>query len=287
MLPAGAVDAFLARLDEQTRARLGASAVDALERAWNDARAAWPEVALDAERFCAFLAPRVRGVELASLHVGDLYLTCGCVDEVPAALHAFEGLLSDVAIRLRGVARSDELLEDAKQVTREVLLQRGERPPAIADYAGRGDLRGWLRITFGRELVRLLRHDRGTRRLATAEMALVADPEDDPETAYLRRHYQDEFKEAFANAIARLDGDERRILRYSICERLTIDEIARLERVHRATAARQVTRARARLVDDTRGILRTRLRVDGSQLHSILRLIDSQLEVSVQRLLAD
>jgi RNA polymerase sigma-70 factor (ECF subfamily) len=287
MLPATAVAAFLARLDDESRARLAPDAAAALDHAWQQARAAWPAIALDPDRFCAYLAARVGDATLAALRAPDLYLACACVAEVPAAVQAFDALLAEVAKRLRSVARSPQMLEDAKQIAREVLLQRGDRPPALADYAGRGDLRGWLRITLGRELVRLMRVDQGIRRLDTAELARVADEDDDPETAYLRAHYREEFKSAFAAAIEVLEVGERRVLRYAVIERLSIDDIARLERVHRATAARQVTRARARLVEETRRLLRARLRVDGSQLHSILRLIDSQVEVSVQRLLGD
>jgi RNA polymerase sigma-70 factor (ECF subfamily) len=285
MLPDSAVDAFLARLDEETRSRLGPRAATELERVWAEARAAWPAVPLDAERFCGFLAPRVAGADLSSLRAADLYLACACAADVPEAMQAFESILTEVGVMLRNIARSDDVLEEAKQITRQVLLQRGERPPPIADYTGRGDLRGWLRVALGRELVRLLRRGQDARRLATGELARIVDENDDPETAYLKRHYQDEFKDAFAGAVERLDGTDRRLLRFAVIERLSIDDIARLERVHRSTAARQVLRARERLVEETRRLLRARLRVDAEQLHSILRLIESQVDVSVQRLL--
>jgi RNA polymerase sigma-70 factor (ECF subfamily) len=177
------------------------------------------------------------------------------------------------------------MLAEAKQVVRQVLVPRGDRPPALAEFSGSGELGGWLRIALGRELVRQRR--KGVDRLDTGEAALMADRDDDPETAYLKAHYQREFKQAFAAALTELGDRERRALRYSIVERLSIDEIARLDGVHRATAARDVARARALLAEKTRGLLQTRLRVEPSQLDSILRLVTSQLDVSVRRLLAE
>ena len=60
-----------------------------------------------------------------------------------------------------------------------------------------------------------------------------------------------------------------------------------LLRLHRATAARRLAAARAALVKGTRTAMRARLRVDGAELESILRLIESQVHVSVERLLRD
>jgi RNA polymerase sigma-70 factor (ECF subfamily) len=286
MLSAGAMAAFLGRLDAAAKARLSPRAADDLEQALKSARAAWPTLHVADERFCAFLAEHAAEVErLDSLRAPDLYLACACVDGDAAALQAFDGVLGEVAAKLRSVARSDDTLEEAKQVTRQLLLPRGDRPPALADYAGRGDLRGWLRVALGRELVRLLRRGDKSPRLSTGEIAHAADDADDPETAYLKTHYQREFKEAFTQALAQLEANDRRLLRYSVIERLSIDEIARLDRIHRATAARQVARARERLVVETRRVLRERLQVDASRLQSIFGLIESQVDVSVQRLL--
>jgi RNA polymerase sigma-70 factor (ECF subfamily) len=103
--------------------------------------------------------------------------------------------------------------------------------------------------------------------------------------AYLKKQYEREFKDAFAQAMRELDEDEQRALRYAVVEGMSIDDIARLERVHRATAARSVARARARLAELTRAILQERLAVDTQQLDSILRLVPSQVDVSVRRLL--
>jgi RNA polymerase sigma-70 factor (ECF subfamily) len=273
-----------------TRARardtMRGMSVSEAERVWKTARKAWPGVEVPLERFASFFDERAARGGAGELHGDDLYLACACLAGDRAALRAFDALLEEVARKLRRVAPNDEALADAKQAARRLVMARGDRPAALSDYNGRGALGGWLRIVLGRELLTLRRQAARELRADTGELAAVVDREDDPETAYLKTHYRREFKEAFAAAMARLDDDERRALRYAIVERLGIDDVARLEGVHRATAARQVARARARLSEETRGVLRDKLKLDAAQLDSVLRLIDSQVDVSVRRLLA-
>ncbi len=258
-----------------------------LTSAWDDARRVWPGIDVPLARYTEFLRERVvRAGGLAALHARDLYLACACLDEDASALRAFDALLDEVGRKLRFRAGSDEQLDDAKQLVRHVLVARGERSAPLADYSGRGELGGWLRIALGRELLRVQARAATQPRADSGELGELIDADDDPESAYLKAHYEREFKEAFAAAMAALDDDERRLLRYGIVERLSIDEIGRLDGVHRATAARQLARARARLTEETRRVLRTRLRIDAGELDSVLRLIDSQVNVSVLRLLA-
>jgi RNA polymerase sigma-70 factor (ECF subfamily) len=253
---------------------------------WQAARRAWPSLQVSRARFTGFLSGRGRD---GALHRDDLYLACGCLDGDAAALAAFHRLLDEVASKLRRLAASDDAFEEAKQRARQVVVARVDRPPPLADYSGHGALGGWLRIALTRELATLARQNTAARAARAAradELDALAAADDDPETAYFKLHYREEFRLSFAVAISRLDGAERRALRYSILERLGIDDIARLEGVHRATAARLVARARGRLVDQTRRALRERLDVGSSELQSILNLIEREIDVSVQRLLA-
>ena len=64
-------------------------------------------------------------------------------------------------------------------------------------------------------------------------------------------------------------------------DELSIDKLGALYRVHRATAARWVASARRALVDATRDQMITRLGVDSVELDSIIRLVRSQLEISI------
>jgi RNA polymerase sigma-70 factor (ECF subfamily) len=67
----------------------------------------------------------------------------------------------------------------------------------------------------------------------------------------------------------------------------SIDRIAAVHSVHRATAARWLERIRERLASGTRRLLQERLRVSRDELASLVRLIDSQLDLSLSTLLSD
>ncbi len=55
--------------------------------------------------------------------------------------------------------------------------------------------------------------------------------------------------------------------------------------MHRATAARWLQAARAAVLDGTQGELIRRLRLSRTELANVMRLIESQLDVSLPRLL--
>jgi RNA polymerase sigma-70 factor (ECF subfamily) len=57
--------------------------------------------------------------------------------------------------------------------------------------------------------------------------------------------------------------------------------------VHRATAARWLTRARAALVSATHNRLATRLKLPVEQIEDVIRLVQSKLDASVIRYLRD
>ncbi len=86
-------------------------------------------------------------------------------------------------------------------------------------------------------------------------------------------------------ALATLSVRDRNLLRQYLVDRLTIDQLGRLYRVHRVTASRWVNRAREAFVAATLLALRRRLRVTRSELDSVLRLLRSQVDVSLRHLL--
>ena len=146
-------------------------------------------------------------------------------------------------------------------------------------------MRIWLKVMLTRDLLRRLRGERREVALDTGELAhRVASR--DPEADYLCEVYRDEFRRAFAAAARELRPRERRLLRYRFVQGLGIDDVAALLSIHRATAARQLGRTRDRLIERVRALLCERLSLTESALHSVLRLIQSQADVSLPRLLA-
>jgi RNA polymerase sigma-70 factor (ECF subfamily) len=110
------------------------------------------------------------------------------------------------------------------------------------------------------------------------ELAELIGSEDDPEVAYLKRLYREEFKRAFHAAVDALDARDRLLLRQHALDGLSIDQLATLNGVHRATVARWVAAAREALLAATQQQMVRRLRLSRSELASVMRLIRSQLD---------
>lgn len=268
----------------------------ALTRAVARGAAAWPALEVAPAAFRSYLEARLPGegdavAALEAMAIEDLYLACACVHGEGRAIAAFTERFVRVSIAAaarsrRGGPAADDM---AQLVLEKLLAPRGELPPRLAEFNGQGGLRAWVRVTVVRAGIDLERTqarrivaDTGEPASNLEELATTTDPELD----YLKRHYRDEFRQAFAVALANLDARSRNALRHHLVDRLSIDQIAALYRVHRATAARWISRSREALLAGTREHLRQRLKLSEGEYASIMRLIDSMLEVSVQRLLS-
>jgi len=254
-------------------------------------RAAWADVNVAAERFAAHLArhvPADGGAEaLAALRGADLYLACACADGDTDAIAAFEArYFNEVDIASARMRASYELAAEVKQWLRRLLFVRDEdRPPAVADYGGRGDLRGWVRVTAVRELQRLLGQQRREVSVDDEGFLEALMPAHDPEMSFVRERYRRELAEAVLAATQAAPARDRALLRYSTFDGLSIDEIGALYGVHRATAARWLASAREGILMRTRAELARRLGVETPEVDSIIRLVRSRLEVSLERVL--
>jgi RNA polymerase sigma-70 factor (ECF subfamily) len=254
------------------------------------ARAAWPAIDLAAERFVRYLTDRIpQGAEievaLRGIHTSDLYLACACVEGNAEALAAFERhCLAVIDRALPRLGLDADAVHEVKQRLRHALLVADSGPPRIAAFAGRGDLRSWVRVTAMRQALAIERH---RRRLVADEdrlVELVASGES-PELEYFKRMYRREVELALREAIQALSDRERALIKLHVLDRVTVQQIGRLYRVHRATAGRWLEDARARLLQATRAHLLARLNVQPAELDSILRLVSSRLEISLGPLL--
>jgi RNA polymerase sigma-70 factor (ECF subfamily) len=274
-----------------------------LREAWERAARSWPGVHVEPLVFVRHLAQRVgdsgaSSATLAQLAVEDLYLCRAALDGDARALLAFDQLLAASHGALRRIGGDASFVDEVTQQSRAKLLVAGfdgtRAEPRLATYGGRGDLRGFLRVLLVREA---LDHKRGWQRArahadqAAAEPAAslgtnVVGADQDPEVLHLRRRYGPAFELAFADAVQALDASQRTLLRYHYLDRLNIDQIGALEGVHRVSAARRLTRVRDALVAETRRLLAERLELSPTELRSVLRLLESDVDVSVKRLLA-
>lgn len=255
------------------------------------ARTAWPDVRIDPAQVVGFIAERLAGADLAaaiaSAPAADLVLAAACTEQEPTAHAAFDAVLAEVDAAGASTRSPRDLVDDVKQLLRvQLLVPKDGKPPGITGYRGKGPLRGWVRITATRELIR---HQRKRARESPSDRPLdeaIGDASD-PLLAQLKGEYRTEFASALREAIAELGPEDRTLLRQQIVDQLSIDEIGAAFGVHRATAARWLQRARGALVTATRGRLAARLKLSVDEVDSVIRLVQSQLDASVIRYLRD
>ena len=108
----------------------------------------------------------------------------------------------------------------------------------------------------------------------------------DLQLGYLRETYRPDVDAAIRAALESLSVDERALLRYSVVDGWSIDRIAELYGVHRSTAARKVASARDELGTAIRKELAARLAIPPAEVDSVVRLVQSRVDVSLSRLLS-
>ena len=254
-------------------------AATALKRA----HLAWPDLAIDPGDFAAHLARHCPDDgDLDALAIEDLYLALACARRDEAALRILhERLLPAVDRALSRLSLAPGEIDDV----RDAIVQRlvVDEPPKIAAYAGRGSLSQWLAAVAAREA--MTRQRTAARRRGLLDAAAEELAPEDPELHFLKSHYRVHFRHAFADAVAALAPPDRTVLRHRFVDGLTLDQLAAALGVHRATAARSLARIRTELLESTRVGLRERLGVEAAEVDSVVRLIASNFEVSVKRLL--
>jgi RNA polymerase sigma-70 factor (ECF subfamily) len=260
-----------------------------------EGRAAWPQLAVDAKIVVEFVAHRATAelaeTALDGLRPADLYLACACAMQMPGAIAAFDrDYIREVDVALSRMRIGPPRLADIRQLVRQRLFVGGgtagqpTSPGKIAEYGGRGDLRRWVRSVAVRTCLNELR--KGKREVLVDDDQLIAQhaiAADDPEVEYMKRTYASEFKAAFGDALGQLGAREQTLLRYHHVDGLNIDEIGAIYRIHRVTAFRWLEKAKEHLVRATLDTLRGRLKLGASELDSVLRMIRSQIHLSLVR----
>jgi RNA polymerase sigma-70 factor (ECF subfamily) len=263
-----------------------------------EGRAAWPALTVDGKALAVFVArqlePDVDADDaLDGLRAADLFLACACACGDADAIGAFDrAYMREVDIALARMRIGPPRSSDVKQLVRQrlfvatapVVVAGVSFHGKIAEYAGRGDLRRWVRSVAVRTCLNELR--KGKHEVLTDDDQLIAQHTvggDDPEMAYMKKTYAGEFKLAFAESLVARGPRDQTLLRYHHVDGLNIDEIGAIYRVHRVTAFRWLEKAKEQLVARTLELLRTKLKITSRELDSVLRMIRSQIHLSLVR----
>lgn len=259
----------------------GVNLDEVLKALMAEARSAWPwEGEFDEGQFVAHLARHVaKPSDLKKLRAKDLGLTFGCLLGRSWAITTFVSEVLPQAVAAARVVQKDGTVDDVRQQLLMRLLVGTETQEAgLVQYAGMAPLESWVRAAAVRTA-----QNWTTRQEKPAGRSPHAMLPSDPELEILKRQYHRPFKQAFERAMKSLSAEELLLVRLHAVEHLSIDKLAALLQVHRATAARRVARAREVLAERTIEQLRTMLGVDGSDLKSIVRLVRSNIDLSLLR----
>jgi len=250
-------------------------------------RHAWPKVAWSADDFASELEKR--GLDdLPPERAADVYLAWACAHGDAVAIAAFDerfggDLLAFASRAGLPAALVDDVLQDVRSTL--FVAKEGE-PPRIAQYTGRGELRGWLRVTVVRQAILTSKRLRARRELVDSEpLEKLATPLLDLDSELTRMRARDEFRAAFAEALAGLTERERAVLRSRYLDGLTEEELATIYDVHRVTIARWVARALAGVLRETRRGLADRLRMRPDDVNSLIGVLRTQLPFTLRRVL--
>ena len=258
----------------------------ALGNALSVARAAWPELSIGEDAYLPYLAVRMEEPDdLERLKVEDLYAACACVRKDPRAISGIEArYFGDVDAALRKMNLPNAKIDDVKQsIRRQLFVGEDGQPPRIAPSNGRGELRGWLRVTAVRGALKVIRKEKRETVASDDAIFEAGTSGADPELAYIKEVFRDKFRAAFQAALDGLDDRDKTLLRQHVVDGLSIDDLAALHQVHRATAARWLAKGKETLLERTRKTFMQHARISRGECDSILRMVQSQLDQTIRR----
>jgi len=259
------------------------------------ARQAWPTVTWrDAELLSAF-ATHLAGQDPSTLSLDgavEIALADACARHDQAALTAFDqSFLAVVPRRLAHMRLDRAVIDEVMQQTRIKLLTQRDpgAPPLLLKYAGTGKLAGLVHVTASRLAIDLIRAQKSSEHAnghVDSPDSLV-EASDDPEMTYLKAHYQTAFADACRAALAALTPKDRNLLRLHHLDGVGLEKLATMNNVHRATIVRRLADIRAAILLGTRQRLAASMGgATATELQSVMGLIASQMNASVQRMLA-
>jgi RNA polymerase sigma-70 factor (ECF subfamily) len=258
----------------------------AIQALFEEAKRLHPTVTVSESTFAAAFQKR-DGV--ADERAGDILLVAGLEANDAAAL---DWLLSQVKQTLRQLRQrvSQQLLDDIESRALELMVVGTPgHGPRITAYAGKGPLSAWVRVLVtrtGRDLA-----EKAGAKFVELESAMLGELEDaqqtSPELTVLRRASREHLMQSITAATQRLTPRERTLMSLHYLDGVGLEELGRTYQVHRITITRWLAAARTSLLEGCRDELATRAKLDALEVDSFIRALQTQLDISLRRLLVD
>lgn len=241
-----------------------------------------PAFAVPRAEFHAFVAARPQATQHA-----DLLIACAALRGSRAAHDLLErdffSALPRILARLR--LSAEDVAELGQRLRVSLLVGNEGGTAKLASYAGTGPLAGWLRAVATRTALSDLRRVPRERDHGDFDSQMMGFATKSDETMQgLHDRHAAQLEAAMRSALAELTSRDRNILRMYVVDGANIDSIGSVYGVHRATVARWIAEIRVRLADRTRALLDVAF--SASEVRSIAALCFSQLDLSLERLLA-
>ncbi len=240
----------------------------------------------------AALAVRLAGLEssvlqkLAANEKGtlELAIACGCAAGEANAFKAFEDEYASVIHgALRSYGRGSAFSEDVAQEVWRKLLVADEGGLPLLRYAGQGKLHGLIKVSATRTAISMLR--KGSREdVNVSRPPSIADDASFPLPGF-DRELRAKFSKALESEIRSLDSHERNLLRMHFLGRVTLEKLAEMYGVHRATIVRRIAGVREKLADGTKRALAESLGADPRKMETIVEALGKHLDLSLDRML--
>lgn len=218
--------------------------------------------------------------QLAAWCLDDVYVVAGCIAHDVGAVAAIEREIIPI-IDLVIASYAPAVIEETRQRLRAMLIvDHNGRGPLLAQYGGRGALRRWIRVVAAREAGKTWRADTAAMPVEDDALFDALAPPTDPALSAVKKDAAAAFKRAFVAALADLDRKDRTLLKLHLLDGLSIDELAPMHAVHRATVARWIAAAKDTVLSTTRRTLMKDLALDAQEVDSLIALVQSRIELT-------
>lgn len=251
--------------------------------AYSAGREAWPAVPYERARFDNWTIAQQIDARALGSYGPDLFLASSCADGYPEAIAAFESAyVQKIRPTIGRAPLAPEMLDELRQTLRVRVLTGPS--PKIGHYKGSGPLGVWVRVTATRIALELKAASARPTTSDSAVMDALVAAQTSPELAAAKLQHRDLFRTQLENCLRELAPREKALLRLHFLDRLSIDQMGIILRVHRSTVARWLIALRRRIVEQLCARMAIEIR-SGSAIESLIRSVWDDIELSVDRLL--
>jgi RNA polymerase sigma-70 factor (ECF subfamily) len=241
-------------------------------------------VQLDQDSFERWARDTAIDVEGLVSRGDELYLVAGCVARRPEAIAAFEKrFLSALTANVGRVSLSLDQADELRQQLRVALLLGAE--PKIGTFRGQGPLGAWVQVCAVRLALRLGANRQRTVNADAGLLDELVSRDADQELLAAKARYRDTFQTALEECFIGLEPRQKTLLRMHFLDGMSIDEMGLVFRVHRATIARWLVAIRRQVLEQMCHKVSLNLRTSSSEFMSLVRLVHSDVRLSLRRLL--